>query len=143
MPRKLELKARDWESMRSHVETCRPFEACGLLAGRDGFVERVFPVPNASQSPTRFRMDAAAQLSAFRDLEELGLELLGIFHSHPRDNPDDGAVLAGPSETDVQEAAYPVVHVIWSRREGQWQANGFWIEQGTILEVPLVIRVGE
>ncbi len=72
-------------------------------------------------------------------MEDLGLELLGIFHSHPTDEPGAPAALKGPSETDVHEAAYAVVQVIWTRRAEQWEARGFWIEQGGVREVPLVI----
>ena len=139
----LDLNADHWEKMRSHVEACQPLEGCGLLAGRDGLVARVLPVRNAAQSPIRFRMDPAGQLSAFRDMDDLGLELLGIFHSHPAETRGGITPLGGPSKTDVSEAAYPVVHVIWSRRLGAWGAQGFWIEQGGIREVPLVIRASQ
>ncbi len=69
---------------------------------------------------------------AFAWIDSNGLELLGIFHSHP----------AGPetaSLTDIAEAAYEVVQLIWSRNQNDWKARGFWIENGSVTEVALQI----
>jgi proteasome lid subunit RPN8/RPN11 len=78
-------------------------------------------------------MDPIEQLSAFEWIESSGLELLGIFHSHP----------AGPetvSPTDIAQAYYQVVYVILSRAERVWCARGFWIEGGKFSEVDLKIE---
>ena len=136
----LALTTAHWEEMRSHVEACKPLEACGLLLGKNSSVQRVLCVRNAAQSPTRFRMDPGSQLGAFREMDELGFDLLGIFHSHPANGRAGFTALQGPSVTDIDEAAYPVVHVIWSRPQGEWMARGFWIESGQSREVPLVVR---
>lgn len=87
---------------------------------------------NVERSPLRFRMAPREQLRAFDWIEAHGLELLAIYHSHPA-GPEI------PSVTDVSDAAYPVVHVIWSRPQGKWQARGFWIEAGQVSEVTLQI----
>jgi proteasome lid subunit RPN8/RPN11 len=102
------------------------------VAGKNDRVEKVILVRNQAQSPVRFVMDPYEQLQAFNWIEANGLDLLGIFHSHP----------AGPelaSATDIAEAAYEVVHVIWSRKESHWQARGFWIENGRATEISLKI----
>lgn len=116
--------------MLEHVSQHAPLEACGLLAGREARVEKVIPVRNKAESPVRFVMDPYEQLQAFEWIDLQSLELLGIFHSHP----------AGPetvSATDIQEAAYEVVHLIWSRIGDAWKVRGFWIEQGQVQEVTL------
>ena len=59
-----------------------PNEACGLLAGRGGRVERFFPMRNADASRYTYRLDPKEQLRVFNHIEEQGLELTGIFHSH-------------------------------------------------------------
>ena len=121
-----------WQEMLDHVDQQAPLEACGLLAGKNDRVEKVILVRNQAQSPVRFVMDPYEQLQAFDWIESNGLDLLGIFHSHP----------AGPetaSATDIAEAAYEVVHLIWSRNQGHWQARGFWIENGSATEVSLQI----
>jgi proteasome lid subunit RPN8/RPN11 len=132
MTRQLTLNREHWQQMLHHVDSHIPLEACGLLAGIDNRVEKVIEVRNQAQSPVRFVMDPYEQLKAFDWIESNGLDLLGIFHSHP----------AGPetaSTTDIAEAAYEVVHVIWSWIEDRWQARGFWIENGEAIEVTLLI----
>ena len=131
----LTLGRDHWQEMLEHVDTHAPLEACGLLAGKGNRVERVLPVRNRAQSPVRFVMDPYEQLKAFEWIDSIGLDLLGIFHSHP----------AGPeiaSVTDIAEAAYDVVHLIWSRPEGQggqWLARAFRIENDSAAEVSLQI----
>lgn len=129
---RLKLFRRHWEAMRDQVAADVPLESCGLLAGAGEAVQRVIPVPNALQSASRYRFSPSAQLAAFEEIEREGMEMLAIYHSHPR-----GPV--HPSPTDITEAYYPVVYVIWSPRNGDWQAKGFWIEKGIFSEVPLEI----
>ena len=130
MIRRLTIKKEHWQQMLHHVDLHVPLEACGLLAGTNDRVEKVIGVRNQAQSPVRFVMDPYEQLQAFDWIESNSLDLLGIFHSHP----------AGPetaSATDIAEAAYEVVHVIWSRTGHGWGARGFWIENGEASEVTL------
>lgn len=109
-----------------------PLEACGLLAGKNNRVEKVLFVRNQAQSPIRFVMDPYEQLKAFDWIDENGLDLLGIFHSHP-----SGPETASP--TDIAEAAYDVIHLICSRKNDQWKLRGFWIENRKATEVTLQI----
>jgi proteasome lid subunit RPN8/RPN11 len=132
MIKKLILTCNQWQAMHRHVARRAPLEACGLLGGKNDKVEVTLGVRNADRSPVRFRMEARAQWRAFRWIEDQGLELTGIYHSHP-DGP------AHPSPTDVAEAMYPVVQIIWWRQERKWLARGFWIEGGRISEVALQV----
>jgi proteasome lid subunit RPN8/RPN11 len=128
----LQLDKSQLEEMIAYVDQRAPLEACGLLAGKAARVEKMIGVTNQAQSPVRFVMNPYEQLHAFDWIESNNLDLLGIFHSHP----------AGPetaSPTDIAEAAYAVVHVILSRKANQWQARGFWIENGLAREVTLEI----
>lgn len=118
--------------MLRHVQQHAPLEACGLLAGKNDRVEEVILVRNQAESPVRFVMDPYEQLQAFEWIESRALELIGIFHSHPT-GPETASV------TDIQEAAYEVVHVIWSRIQGEWKARGFWLTNGQVREVPLAV----
>jgi proteasome lid subunit RPN8/RPN11 len=132
MLRALKLQSVHWQAMRRHVIAQAPLEACGLLAGKQDAVETVLRVRNAEQSPVRFRMDAQEQYNAFEWINANGLDLVGIFHSHP----------SGPetvSPTDIAQAAYEVVHIIWSRPKRTWNARGFWIEKGKATEVTLQV----
>jgi proteasome lid subunit RPN8/RPN11 len=88
------------------IHACRsahPIEVCGFLGARDGVLAEAHPVPNvADAAPDRcgFRMDPTAQLRAMRAIEDAGLDLGAIYHSHPHSAPV-------PSEPDVRLAAYP------------------------------------
>ena len=123
------------DTMCAHVESCLPLEACGLLAGKENFVRQVLTVTNQAKSPVRFRMDPFEQIQAFEWMESNGLDLIGIFHSHP-EGPETVSV------ADIAEAAYDVVYIIWSRQNGIWKARGFWFENGRASEVELVSSTG-
>ena len=122
--------------MLKHVSKESPLEACGLLAGVHDTVEAVLPVQNAAHSPVRFRMDSQEQYNAFEWIETNGLNLVGIYHSHPK-----GPL--GVSASDIAEAAYAVVNIIWSLEASTWNAQGFWIESGRVSEVSLELTVSE
>jgi len=119
--------------MVEYVNQRLPLEACGLLAGKNGRVEKMIGVMNQAQSPVRFVMNPREQLNAIDWIESHDLDLLGIFHSHP----------TGPetvSPTDIAEAAYPVVHIVLAPRGHDWQTRGFWIDAGLAVEVTLQIE---
>jgi proteasome lid subunit RPN8/RPN11 len=130
MIRQLVIGRECRDDVIAHVESQMPLEACGLLAGKNDRVEMALPVRNQAQSPVRFVMDPHEQLKAFERIDSTGLDLLGIFHSHPT-GPETASV------TDIAEAAYDVVHVICSKSGGQWNLRGFWIENGQAAEVLL------
>ena len=120
------------QELITYVDQHAPLEACGVLAGKAARAEKMIGVLNQAQSPVRFVMDPYEQLHAFDWIESNGLDLVGIFHSHPM-----GPETASP--TDILEAAYAVVHVILSYTGAQWKARGFWIEDGKASEVTLQI----
>jgi proteasome lid subunit RPN8/RPN11 len=136
MIEKLTIFGRHWQRMRRHVSRRLPQEACGMLAGKNDRVELTLGIRNAERSPVRFRMDPRAQWRAFQRIEAAGLDLVGIYHSHPN-GPDH------PSPTDIAEAAYPVAQVIWFKTGGTWRARGFLIEGGKSIEIALEIDKSE
>lgn len=128
----LTLKRAHMFAMQRHINYEAPLEACGLLGGKNGIVELVLPVKNAAESRVRFQMEPRAQLKAIEQIEAEGLEIVAIFHSHPK-----GPSMLSP--TDIKEAAYPVVNIVWSKAGRRWQTRGFWIEAGQAIEVPLTV----
>lgn len=130
-PNSLLLRPEQWDQMRADVSRRAPEEACGLIAGRDNIGVEVIPVTNALHSPVRYRMDPKEQLEAFNRIEELGLEIIAIYHSHPA-GPDY------PSPTDVGEAFYPeAVYLIWFRSTQGWDCRGFLIREAEVEEIPI------
>jgi proteasome lid subunit RPN8/RPN11 len=132
----LNLKRKDWDVMRAHVQAHAPLEACGLLAGKYNWAEKIILIENQAKSRVEFRMDPKEQLEAFKWIDSNGLDLIGIFHSHP----------AGPemvSAADIEAAMYAVTQIIWSRSKGDWTARGFWIENKQVSEVTLKVTDDE
>lgn len=101
----IEIPKQMVDDMVAHANGEFPLEACGLLAGRNGTTERMFRMRNADRSPVTYRLDPKEQLEAFNRIEEEGLELVGIYHSHTHTDPY-------PSETDRRQAFYPEAHYI-------------------------------
>ncbi|MBA3690944.1 MAG: M67 family metallopeptidase [Actinobacteria bacterium] len=77
-----------------------PNECCGVIAGRDGTPVKVYPMKNADASPVTYRLDGREQLQVFDAIDDEGLDLWAIYHSHTHSE-------AYPSDTDIRLAFYP------------------------------------
>ncbi len=130
---KLCLRRSHWQLMRADINRRNMEEACGLVAGTDQTSLAVYPVTNILHSPVRYRMDPEQQLECFNLIDENQWQLLAIYHSHlhgPRE----------PSQVDIAEATYPeVIYLIWSPVNGEWDCEGYLIENGRIEEVPIYL----
>jgi proteasome lid subunit RPN8/RPN11 len=136
MSPKLLISQKTWQAMRRHVSRCAPMEACGLLGGINERVEWSQGIPNVERSPQLFRMEPNAQWRSFQRMENSGLVMVGIYHSHPN-GPNR------PSPTDIAENMYPVAQIIWFRENGRWNARGYKIESGKAVEIILELRPSE
>lgn len=129
----LHLRAEHWQQIAGHLSACLPEEACGLIAGSGDTTDLVIPVENRLHSAARFQMDPQEQWQAFRAIEEHGYNLLAIYHSHPQ-GPQE------PSETDLEEFAYPgVISIICVPSDGSWWARAYFSEHGGYNEVTLSV----
>ncbi|MEJ2551224.1 MAG: M67 family metallopeptidase [Anaerolineales bacterium] len=127
------LRQNQWERMEAHVRAMFPKEACGVLAGKESGVHWVQPITNVEEDRRRFRMDPQEQLDALLRIEEEGLHLIGIYHSHP-DGP------AELSMSDISEAAYlEAAHLVWFPAAEKWACKAFIIEHKTTREIPIQI----
>ncbi|WP_236075250.1 M67 family metallopeptidase [Mariprofundus sp. EBB-1] len=100
--------------MREAGEAGYPHEICGLLVGtinNHGWqVHDIKPVANLNEerAADRFQLDPAGYQQIDRELRGTGLEIIGVYHSHP-DCP------AKPSPTDLGSAwegfAYPIISI--------------------------------
>ncbi len=86
------------------VEHCRkeyPHEACGILAGKDNLITKVYRMTNTSETPEIcYCIDTKVLIKLNKEMRNSGLEKLGIYHSH-------GNSSAYPSARDVKDAHYP------------------------------------
>lgn len=96
--------------INTHVEAAYPEEGAGFLLGVDGEVREILSLPNAREDEARhnrFLITPEDYLKAELKADTLGLDLIGVFHSHP-DCPNV------PSEYD-REWAQPFFSYIISR----------------------------
>jgi proteasome lid subunit RPN8/RPN11 len=107
------------DQIRDHGADAYPEEGCGFLLGtvtEDGD-NRVTAVRRATNRhpewrTRRYQLTADDYREADAAAQEQGLDVVGIYHSHP-DHP------ARPSETDLEEATFPgYTYVIVSVQDG-------------------------
>lgn len=93
------------DEMIEHSRHDAPNEACGILAGKDGKVEKIYRMKNADASPESYFMDSREQLHVQKETRNAGLSILAIYHSH-LSSP------ARPSARDIELAFYADVSYI-------------------------------
>ncbi len=131
----LKIPNNIFEQMLEQAKAQALIEACGILAGKDGAVQKLYKMTNADQSSNHFMMEPKEQFKVAKDIRAAGLEMLAIHHSHP-ETP------ARPSAEDIRFAFTPnVTYVIVSLQDTNAAAvKGFLIEDGNVTEVP--VRIG-
>lgn len=121
----LRISTEVMNSMKQHAEEEYPHECCGFLFGREQH-ERHITHSNRAVNQSegdhrrRFRIDPFEYREAEQFAVENGLELLGIYHSHP-DHP------ARPSEHDLSVAMPFFSYIILSVERGQTVDVRSWI----------------
>ena len=115
-----------------HARREYPLECCGILAGKNGKIIKVYSMENTEKSPSSYLMAPEEQLKVFREVEDEGLELSAIYHSHPH-SP------AFPSQRDVDHAFYPdsLILIISLMDPKAPQVGVFQIAQGKFEEKKL------
>lgn len=110
------------ERINKHIEAAYPGEGAGFLLGTDGDVNEVLPLDNAREEEARhnrFLLTPEDYLKAEMKAMELGVDLIGVFHSHP-DCPNE------PSEYD-REWAQPFFSYVISRvDQGKTVSHRSW-----------------
>jgi len=133
----LYLTPKQEQQIRAHGSQSYPYECCGLLLGKplaedDKQLVEVWAVPNVWESSEgndladgasarrRYLIPPDAVLKGEQYARQLGLEIVGYYHSHP-DHP------ARPSEFD-REYAWPwYSYVIVSVGDGKDQDLTSWV----------------
>jgi len=138
----LTISRSDLQTIIEHCAAAYPHEACGILGGREGRVDKVYCMKNARPGTTTYELDPEEQFRAMKDIREAGLSMVGMFHSHPGGH-------AYPSSVDVEKAYWPgtglpnypsAVYVIVSLLDrASPVARGYLIEEGTVSEIPLAV----
>ncbi len=121
-----------YDEMVAHALADRPYEVCGILAGRGDRVTRGFRARNTEQSPVRYEIDPHDLIRIFREIDDADLDHLGIYHSHTHTR-------AYPSETDKRLATYPeaLYFIVSLVDERAPYVKAFYIRDGEVTEEPI------
>jgi len=123
-----------YEQMIEHARADAPNECCGMIASRDGEAVRLYRARNAAASPLRYEIDGAEQYRIQMEIEEQGLDLGAIYHSHTRSAPY-------PSQTDINLAFYPdALYVIVGLAGEHPEVRAYTIRGGEVSEAALEVR---
>ena len=110
-----------------------PNESCALLFGKKEnnkmVIKEVFLAKNIEESPVNFTISNEQLIHGYKEAEEKGLDVIGIFHSHPNSEPY-------PSTTDKKFMEInPVAWVIFSDISKVFKA---YMYESDIIEISIV-----
>ena len=122
-----------YDEIVEHARAEAPNECCGMIATRDGVAIRVHPAVNRAASPLRYEIDGAEQYRIQMEIDDAGLDLGGIYHSHTRSDPY-------PSQTDINLAFYPdALYVIVGLAGEAPKVRAYTIRDGKVAEAELAV----
>ncbi len=122
-----------YDDLIAHALADAPNECCGMIASRDGEAIRVFRAGNAAASPLRYEIDGAEQYRIQTEIDDLGLDLGAIYHSHTRTAPY-------PSQTDINLAFYPdALYVIVGVATDEPEVKAYEIRDGEVADAQLTV----
>jgi proteasome lid subunit RPN8/RPN11 len=121
----IEIEQKAWQAMLLHAERTYPNECCGAMLGRTledkRLVTEAIALDNAwaGEQGERYQVRPEDLLHADKQARVHGLDLIGIFHSHP----DCDAYF---SETDLKNSCPWYSFVVLSIKNGKFDhANSF------------------
>jgi aspartate-semialdehyde dehydrogenase len=125
------------ETMVAHARVGAPQEVCGIIAGDNGNLRRLFRARNVAEDPlTAYQIDPEEQLRIFKTIDRQNWDVVGVYHSHP-------ASPARPSPTDLNLALYPgaVYFIVSLMQPERPQVRAFRLNQEAMTadELDLVV----
>ncbi len=99
-PDTLRLPRAMREEIIAHARAEAPRECCGLIAGKDGHLLRLYRLTNIAPGNTLYEIAPEEIYRVDRECADAGWDIAVIYHSHP-------ATPAYPSPTDVSLAFWP------------------------------------
>jgi proteasome lid subunit RPN8/RPN11 len=123
-----------YDEMVAHAREKAPEECCGIVSTKDGRGQQLYRVTNTEASALKFVMDPREQLQVYTEIEDAGLDLGAIYHSHTRSE-------AYPSQTDINfSAPWPgVVWIIVGLAGSDPEVRAFEISDGQVAEAELSV----
>jgi proteasome lid subunit RPN8/RPN11 len=125
---KLSLSGAHLDDIIRHARGSFPNEACGILAGRDGKVFKLYRMTNAEKAEDRYSFSAGEQFEVQKRIRSDGFEMVGIYHSHPHTR-------AYPSLLDIKLSAHAgCSYLIISLADKMPEIRSFKIASGSVSE---------
>lgn len=129
----MKIKKEVVERLFAHAQKEKPREACGYLAGRNGVITVSYVLSNIDKSSEHFSFDPKEQFQALKDARSKGLEILAVYHSHPK-------TPARPSEEDIRLAYDPdILYAIVSLAQDKRDLKAFRIKDRQVDPVNLEV----
>lgn len=125
-----------YDEIVEHAVADAPNECCGIVsADGDGTAVEVYRAENRLANRFSFEVDQRDLFRIYNEIEDAGLDLHAIYHSHTRSAPK-------PSLTDIRYAeGWPGVLWIIVGLEGPEPEVRTWlIEGGDVREAELVVE---
>jgi proteasome lid subunit RPN8/RPN11 len=128
------ISAELHQELIDHALADAPDECCGMIAASDGRAVQVHRATNAAHSPLYYELDGLEQLRIQNEIEDAGLDLGAIYHSHTRSDPY-------PSQTDINLAFYPdSLYVIVGVAKDEPEVRAYRIVDAQVQEVALQVE---
>lgn len=131
-----------WDVIVSHARSTFPDECCGAMLGtvkgEEKIVTVAVPLKNSFEGAqaARYELSPADLLEADREASRQGMDLVGIFHSHP----DSDAYF---SATDLKNSCPWYSFVVLSIKAGQFDhANSFLPNMDQTAAVKEELKIG-
>jgi proteasome lid subunit RPN8/RPN11 len=121
----LRIGPAETRAIYTHLRHAYPEEGCGVLIGRESAGERgvhaIVPFENRREDSRRNRYLIAPEqfLAAEKEARRVGLDVIGVFHSHPDQPP-------APSAFDLEHAWPYYSYLIVSIYAGQVHDAKSW-----------------
>ena len=115
-----------WREMVEHARSTYPDECCGAMLGRvDGAEKEVLVAmrlenSSAGSQAARYELRPEDLLAADKEARRRGMDLVGIYHSHP----DCGAYF---SETDLKNSCPWYSFIVLSIQKGEFDHANSWL----------------
>ncbi|GHT32966.1 Mov34/MPN/PAD-1 family protein [Bacteroidia bacterium] len=119
------------DSIVRQAQSELPNEACGLLTGKGGIVQKHYPLTNTDRSPEHFSFDPREQFQVLKEARAEGQRIVANYHSHP-------STPARPSVEDVRLAYDPdIIYIILSLADETPSIKAFRIQGGEVSNVEI------
>jgi proteasome lid subunit RPN8/RPN11 len=95
-------------------------------------ITRIFPANNTLASATAYEIAPKELFQHMREIRRVGLELMGIYHSHPQSENK-------PSTSDIDQAYYPdlLYFILSPRNDAPNPVRAFGIQNGKAVELDI------